>query len=169
MDMLRFRVAALAAVTLACLWASSTSTALAGKPTPCPIGTCIAGPVSYPAGVVCPFPVSVEPVSDSTVIHALPNGDLFITGRLVQKATNLQTGQSMTFPRSGPLRLVFNPDGTVTDISLGQVLWTFFRQDVGGPGLFLFKGRVVIQSSAEGFATSISHVPNETDVCQALS
>jgi len=167
--MLRFRPAALAVVMLAFLWVSSTSTALAGKPTPCPIGACINGPVSYASGVVCPFPVRVEPLIDKTVLHTLPNGDLFITGRLIQKATNLRTGQSMTFPRSGPLRLVFNPDGTVTDISLGQVLWTFFRQDVGGPGLFLFKGRVVIQSSAEGFATSVSHVPNEIDVCQALS
>ena len=148
---------------------SSTSTALAGKPTPCPIGSCINGPVSYPAGVVCPFPVRVEPVIDSTVVHALPNGDLFITGRLVQKATNVLTGESMLFPRSGPLRLVFNADGTVTDISLGQVLWTFFSQDVGGPGLFLFKGRVVIQSSPDGFATSVSHVPNTTDVCQVLA
>jgi hypothetical protein len=169
MAMLRFRVAALAAVTLAFFCAFSTSTALAAKPTPCPIGSCINGPVSYPAGVVCPFPVRVEPLIDSTVIHVLPNGDLLITGRLIQEATNLQTGESMTFPRSGPLRLVFNPDGTVTDISLGQVLWTFFRQDVGGPGLLLFKGRVVIQSNTDGFATSVSHVPNETDVCQALS
>lgn len=167
--MLRSYVLAAVVGTVAVFCAFSTSTALAGKPTPCPIGSCINGPVSYPAGVVCPFPVRVEPVTDSTVIHALPNGDLFITGRLIQKATNLRTGQSMTFPRSGPLRLVFNADGTVTDISLGQVLWTFFKQDVGGPGLVLFKGRVVIRSNAEGFAASISHVPHEVDVCRALA
>jgi hypothetical protein len=167
--MLRFRIAASAAVMLALVWVSSTSTALAGKPTPCPIGTCINGPVSYPAGVVCPFPVRVEPLIDKTVLHALPDGDLFLTGRLTQKATNLRSGESLEFPRGGPLRLVFNADGTVTEISLGQVLWTFFSQDVGGPGLFLFKGRVVIQGNADGFATSVSHVPNKTDVCEALA
>ena len=148
---------------------SSTSTALAGKPTPCPIGTCINGPVSYPAGMVCPFAVRVAPVSGSNLEHTLANGDLLFTGHLIQTATNLQTGESVIFPASGPLRLIFNADGTLTFVSFGPILWTFFSQDVGGPGLFLFKGRVVIQSSPDGFATSVSHVPNTTDVCQELS
>jgi hypothetical protein len=164
-----FRVAMLTASILAMFCASWTSEARASKPTPCPIGTCINGPVSYPAGAVCPFPVRVEPLIDKTVIHALANGDLLVTGRLTQKATNLRTGESMEFPRGGPLRLVFNADGTVTEISLGQVLWTFFSQDVGGPGLFLFKGRVVITGNADGVATSVSRVPRKIDVCRALS
>ena len=167
--MLRFRLAALAVVMLAFFCAFSTSTALAGKPVPCPIGTCINGPVSYPAGVVCPFAVRVAPVSGSNLEHTLANGDLLFTGHLIQTATNLETGKSVIFPASGPLRLIFNADGTLTFVSFGPILWTFFSQDVGGPGLFLFKGRVVIEGNAEGFATSISHVPNKTDICQLLA
>jgi hypothetical protein len=170
MAMLRCRWSALVAtLILIAIAAMSPSVARAGKPTSCPVGTCINGPVSYPAGLVCPFPVRVEPLNDSTVVHALPDGDVFITGRLVQRATNLRTGESIDFPRSGPLRLVFNQDGTVTDISLGQLLWTFFAQDVGGPGLFLFKGRVVIQSTPDGSAASVSRVPNKIDVCRLLA
>ena len=151
-----FAAAPLVLLVLGAIALSSSSTALAGKPTPCPIGSCINGPVTYPAGVVCPFPVRVEPVIDSTVVHALPNGDLFITGRLVQKATNLRTGLVDDVSPSGCSGSSSISDGTTTDISLGQLLWTFFSGDVGGPGLFLFKGRVVIQGDSSTASRRLS-------------
>jgi hypothetical protein len=35
-------------------------------------------------------------------------------------------------------------------------------------GLFLFTGRVVIED-ADGFATSVSHIPKLTDICHILA
>jgi hypothetical protein len=135
----------------------------ATPPVPAPIN----GTATYAAGEVCPFPVRVEPEINKALLHVLRNGTWVVTGRLTQSATNLRTGTSRTF-KSGPLHIVFNDDGTLTFISLGQVLWTSVEGDVDGPGLRLFTGHVVIQTSADGFATSISRVPRIEDVCAEL-
>ena len=136
----------------------------ASPPVPAPIN----GTATYAAGEVCPFPVRVTPVINQAILHVLRNGTWVVTGRLTQSATNLRTGASRTF-KSGPLRIIFNQDGTLTFISLGQVLWTSVEGDVDGPGLRLFTGHVVIQTSADGFATSISRVPRIEDVWAELA
>jgi hypothetical protein len=77
--------------------------------------------------------------------------------------------QSLTINSSGPLRIIPNDDGTTTFIGHGPILWTFFRQDVGGPGLFLLRGSQVITANAAGFATSASLNGNKTDICAVLA
>jgi hypothetical protein len=99
----------------------------------------------------------------------IPCATAIFTGKLVKTATNLQTGKSLTIKGNGPLRVVFNDDGTLTFISHGSVLLSFFAEDVGGPGLFVFTGKVVIEADANGVATSVSNVPKLTDICQALA
>jgi hypothetical protein len=161
----RFRVPALAALTFAFCALSSGTIANASPPIPAPLN----GEVSYPAGEVCAFPLRVTPGPNRDLLHIQKNGDWIVTGNFIQTATNLSTGRSLPIRSGGPLRIVFNDDGTFTFISHGSILWTFFEQDAGGPGLFLFTGRVVIATSAEGFATSVSRIPRQTDVCQQLT
>ncbi len=135
----------------------------ATPPVPAPIN----GTATYAAGEVCPFPVRVRPEINKALLHVLRDGTWVVTGHLTQSVTNLRTGASKTF-KSGPLQVIFNDDGTLTFISLGQVLWTSVQGDVDGPGLRLFTGRVVIQTNADGFATSISRIPHVVDVCAEL-
>ena len=163
--MLRFRVPALAALTFAFCIVSSSTPAFGDPPIPAPLN----GEVSYPSGEVCPFPLRVIPEPNRDLLHIQRNGDWIVTGNFIQTVTNLSTGKSLPIRSGGPLRIVFHDDGTFTFISHGSILWTFFSQDVGGPGLFLFTGRVVIETSAEGFATSVSPIPKFTDICLALT
>lgn len=124
--------------------------------------------VTWPAGTVCPYPVRVVATANKSLLHTLRNGQLLITGTLVQRVTNESTGASKTFRVNGPLRVIFHDDGTLTLISHGRILWTFFTQDAGGPGLFVFTGRVVFEDNGDGFAASVSRVPKVEDVCAEL-
>ena len=141
-----------------------TPTAGASAPVPIPPNP----DVTWPAGTVCAFPVRVVATANKSLLHTLRNGQLLITGTLVQQVTNESTGASKTFRVNGPLRVIFHDDGTFTLISHGRILWTFFTQDAGGPGLFVFTGHVVVEDNADGFATSVSHVPKVEDVCAEL-
>ena len=125
--------------------------------------------VSYAAGEICPFPVRVAATANRSLLHVQRSGELIVTGKLTQRATNLSTGKSLDIKSNGPLRVIPHDDGSATLISHGSIFWTFFAQDVGGPGLFVFTGRVVMESGADGFATSVSRPPKVLDVCQALA
>lgn len=124
--------------------------------------------VTWPAGAVCPYPVRVVATANKSLLHTLRNGQLLITGKLVQQVTNERTGASKTFTVNGPLRVIFHDDGSFTLVSHGRILWTFFAQDAGGPGLFVFTGHVVMEDNSDGFATSVSRVPKVEDVCAEL-
>ncbi len=123
---------------------------------------------SYAAGEMCPFPVSVHATKNGSLLHQLSDGQLLITGKLSQQVTNLSTGASRTYSVNGPLRVIFHDDGSLTLISHGRILWTFFEQDAGGPGLFVLVGRVVMEVGADGFGTSVSRAPRIVDVCADL-
>jgi hypothetical protein len=155
---------AVAAVIAFVVVLGSASAASASPPIPAPIN----GPATYPAGEVCSFPVRVEPVLNKDVLHVLSNGTWIVTGQLVQKATNLMTSESVEF-HSGPLQVRFHADGSLTFISLGPILWTIFPEDPGGPGLQLYRGRVVIEVNAGGATTSVSRIPSVVDVCELLA
>jgi hypothetical protein len=113
--------------------------------------------------------VRVVATQDKSLLHELSNGQLLITGKLAQHVTNMRTGVSQTFKVNGPLRIVPHDDGTSTLINHGNILWTFFEGDAGGPGLFIFTGHVVMEVSADGFATSVSRAPKTQDVCALLA
>lgn len=163
--MLRVRVSAIVVVAGLCGLVSQAS-ALANPPIPTPVS----GEATYAAGEVCPFPLRVTPGDAShSRLHIQRNGDFIVTGYFSQTATNLITGRSLRIKTSGPLRIVFHADGTSTWISHGSFLWTFFAEDAGGPGLFVFTGRSVLETNAEGFATSVSGVAHETRVCDELA
>jgi hypothetical protein len=163
--MLHVRVLGVVAVAVVCALAS-TVPALADPPIPTPISP----EATYAAGQVCPFPVRVTPGDAShSRLHIQRSGEFIVTGYFSQTVTNLSTGRSLRIKSSGPLRIVFHDDGTSTWTSHGSFLWTFFAEDAGGPGLFIFTGRSVLETNAEGFATSVSGVARVTRVCDELA
>jgi hypothetical protein len=158
----RWFPAATAIATLAALLLAPNAGATAPVPIP-------PNPdVTWPAGTVCPYPVRVVATANNSRLHTLRNGQLLITGKLVQRVTNERTGASKTIRASGPLRVIIHDDGSFMLVSHGRILWTFFAQDAGGPGLFVFTGHVVMEVDTDGFATSISRVPKVEDVCAEL-
>jgi hypothetical protein len=122
----------------------------------------------WPAGTVCAYPVTVKPVANKSLLHILANGDLLITGRLVDRVTNQRTGASRTYVVNGPLRVVSHDDGSATLYSHGSILWTLLQEDAGGPGLFIFTGRVVMQVSPQNALISTTRPPGVEDVCAEL-
>jgi hypothetical protein len=151
------------ATALGLLWLAPAVSAT--PPIPAPLN----GTVTYPAGEVCPFPIRIDPGINRDLLHILRNGDWIVTGNFIQTATNLSTGKSLAIRSGGPLRIVFHDDGSFTFVSHGSILWSNFPQDVDGPGLVVYTGRVVIEVSPDGFATSVSRIPRQTDVCQQLT
>jgi hypothetical protein len=139
-----------------------------GKPTRSPIPPF--GPFEFPAGLVCSFGVRIEfPVNKqfATTFPPEPNGDVvqLLTGRVVQRATNLSTGKSITDNISGPVRVTFHADGSFTVESFGRS----GNLDVEGTRLFIFSGRLVIEVAPDGVATFVSQSGHEEDLCAALS
>ncbi len=164
--MLRFRAPTLAALTFAFCALSSGTIANASPPIPIPPNP----EMTWPAGTVCSYPVHVVATQNKSLLHEFSNGQVIITGKLTEQVTNLQTGRSESFKVNGPLRVIPHDDGTATVISHGRLFLTLSGSgDVGGPGMFIFIGRVVSQVSADGTLTSVSHVPNMIDICALLA
>jgi hypothetical protein len=152
-----------AALVVACLTAT---VAEASRPIPLPPN----GPLTWPAGTLCAFPLRIVTTENKSLLHEFSNGDILITGKLTQRVTNLDTGASEAFKASGPLRVMFHDDGSSTVISTGRILITLSSAaDPGGPGIFIYTGRVVYQIDADGNTTSVSRIPNSLNICTVLA
>jgi hypothetical protein len=164
--MLRFRIPTLAVMTFALCALSSGTIANASPPIPIPPNP----ETTWPAGTVCPYPVHVVATENKSLLHQLRNGQLIITGKLTERVTNLNTGQSESFKASGPLRIMPHQDGSATVITHGHLFLSLSSSaDAGGPGLFVYIGRVVMQVSSDGTVISASRVPRMIDVCALLA
>ena len=156
-------VATVAALAAVCATATAAN---ASRPIPLPPGP----DVTWPAGTLCSYPLRIVTTEDKSLLHEFSNGQILITGKLTQRVTNLDTGVSHAFKASGPLRVIFHDDGTSTVISMGRILITLSSAaDAGGPGIFIYTGRVVYQNSANGTVTSVSRIPNSLNICTALA
>jgi hypothetical protein len=132
-----------------------------GKPTrsPVPFET-----IELPAGGFCSFAVLVEIPEHNVIAKTFPpepNGDVvqLSTGRLVARYTNLSTGTSITYNISGPTRVTFHADGSVT-------------LELPGPQgfiSFINWGRMVVEFSPDGVLTIVKQVGHTEDICAALS
>jgi hypothetical protein len=132
-----------------------------GKPTrsPVPFET-----VEFPAGEFCSFPVLLEfPEHKYTAktFPPKPNGDVveIQTGKAFARYTNLSTGKSITYNISGPTRLIFHPDGSLTVIAPGPQL--FFDS--------IHWGNIVGEFSPDGELTLIKVTGRTENVCAALA
>jgi hypothetical protein len=172
------RFAPLAAALLAaCDSTPSTPTALdskpkspafaTGKPTRSPVPD-LAQEFVIPAGSACSFELAGDPVVNRLVTTTFPpdeNGDIvqLTTGTVVERFTNVATGKSIIINISGPGRLTFHPDGSVTLEAWGT--WFIVAE---GPRAFINAGRVVLNITESGPVT-VSQSGHEEDICAALS
>jgi hypothetical protein len=125
--------------------------------------------LTWEAGQTCEFAVKVETLRNTATVKTFPDGHIVITGHLVQRLTNVTTGESRTLNVSGPLALWFNEDGSGRLIGRGPLIFFLFEGDVGGPGIVYTKGRVEGTFDENFLLTSFSRSGSITDLCAALA
>jgi hypothetical protein len=118
----------------------------------------------FAAGEFCSFPVLLEWPEHKYIAKTFPpkpNGDVveIQTGKAFARYTNLSTGTSITYNVSGPTRLIFHPDGSLTIIAPGPQLF--------GNGIHW--GQIVGEFSPAGELTLIKVVGRTENVCAALA
>ena len=129
----------------------------------------------FPAGDACSFKLAVHTVVNKGVVKtfpARPNGDvlLIITGRLIERLTNVHTGTSTVIKSPGAAKITLHPDGSLTFVQMGRALLMFDPGDIpAGPATYLFIGRTVVDIPAGGPLILVSHHGSQRDLCAALS
>ena len=136
------------------------STAWADPPTREPVPL---EPFTFPAGQVCAFPLQVEPLRDKEKVTTFSDGRMRLTGSFVARLTNTENGRSIVVNASGPGWLD-------TNVSQGAGLVFLFPGDVGGPGAYLFHGRVVITFDDAGDIVALeSSGQRSGNLCNAIA
>jgi len=131
------------------------------------------GPITAPAGVVCSFAVTAEPVREDLRVRYLydsaSNVDGYeATGRLIGRITNTQTGASVVRNLSGPGIVTFNPDGSYDAVVDGDFLVFFLAQDSPSNELLLLSGHTVLHGAPSGEKTLVSSSGQTENVCTTL-
>ena len=134
------------------------------------------GPIILPADF-CGFPIGVSFPADKEYFKLLKTADgsmtFLITGALRVTNTNLSTEKSITSNISGPGKITFFPDGSVTTEETGRAIYALEPADAqrfGVPPIGLTVGPLTTSVDVDGNLTSFSlqgHVL--VDVCAALS
>lgn len=119
----------------------------------------------FPAGEICPFAIEALAVVNNEYTVAFFKAGasqpykLITTGAFIATFTNLESGKSITVNASGPGKVTFNPDGTVTvDITGREVL---------NPGDSVGAGRTVLQFGPTGI--TFVRNGNYASLCGELS
>lgn len=125
-------------LTLALL-ALFTTTATAGKPLKEPLPP--PEDAIHPAGLVCPFALGEEVLSDRGKSITFSDGSQLVTGTLKEKLTNLDTGESIVVNVSGPGK--FTVEGDVLHV-FGRGAWLLLAtaDEPGGPGALFVHGHI---------------------------
>jgi hypothetical protein len=124
---------------------------------------------------VCGFPVLAEALINQEFITTFTDAEgnitkQLITGRLVTRLTNLDTGQSVVVNTSGPGMITFEGD-TVILHAHGPGFTFFFPGQLapGDPGLLeITKGNYTLTIAPDGTETLSEIKGNVTDVCELL-
>jgi hypothetical protein len=131
------------------------------------------GPITAPAGVVCSFEVTAEPVREDLRVRyhsdAAGNVDGYeATGQLVARITNDETGTSVVRNLSGPGAVTFNPDGSYDADVSGDFLVFFLPQDTPSSELLLLSGHTVLHGAPTGEKTLVSSSGSVENLCETL-
>jgi hypothetical protein len=131
------------------------------------------GPITAPAGTVCSFTVTAEPVREDLRIRyhydAAGNVDGYeASGQLIARVTNAETGASVVRNLSGPGTVTFSPDGSYDASVAGNFLVFFLAQDNPSNELLLLSGRTVLHGDANGVKTLVSHDGQVENLCATL-
>jgi hypothetical protein len=154
------------------LVASLVAPAAAARPTREPYPFPEEG-ILLPAGDVCDFEVLLEAVVNQEYLIVFPADEegrqrSIVSGRLVERVTNVATGESLTYNVSGPGIFWANPDGT-TDMQMhGRNMLWFFKGERHGPGLYVTTGLVRQTLEADGTIPNAEIRGRMIDVCAAL-
>ena len=140
--------------------------------------------LDFPAGLACDFDLRLE----------LRGGDqqhykeFFDKDGNVVRSIYAGKGSALTFINASPMgepgsgatlslkangfsdHQTYNPDGTITDTTMGHVVLILFPTDVpAGPSTTLYVGRLVFNINPNtGVATLQSFNGKQTDICAAL-
>ena len=138
--------------------------------------TASAAEIELDAGVACAFPLGLDGGALPPVRRTFtdPNGNPIVV--LAGKSgavtyTNLDTGESLTFPSRGTaLRVTTQSDGTQLLEFSGNVGLLLFPGDrpVEGPSTTQINGRLVFEQAGT-VTTVLKQEGNQIDVCAALS
>lgn len=165
---MRRLVGATAGVAAAALVAAAI--AGAEPPTRDPL---VAEPFLFPAGLVCPFPVLLEPTQNGQTIKTFSDGSFVITGRFRTRVTNLASGRSIEINNPGPIFVSQNPDGTWAVKGTGTNAFYFFPGDLGPgqPGALLKLEGLTLETISESFDTILSfrHAGKTENLCDTLA
>ncbi|HEY6961082.1 MAG TPA: hypothetical protein VI408_04250 [Gaiellaceae bacterium] len=144
--------------------------AVTGQATPPTHEPAPSGPVDFPAGVVCSFPVHGDVVVNNQKITTFSDGSQLVTGAFVSQLTNVWTGKTITINAPGPLRFAFSGD-TLTVTGRGQNVYFFFPGDLGpnAPGALLLMDGLVTEVFDSTGLVSFSHSGSVTDLCAVLA
>ena len=130
-------------------------------------------PITAPAGVVCPFTVTAEPVREDLRVRyhydAAGNVDGYqATGQLIARITNEETGASVVQNLSGPGTVTFNPDGSYDAVVHGDFLVFFLWQDNPSHQLLLLSGTTLLHGGPSGAKTLVSNSGHVENLCETL-
>ena len=125
-----------------------------------PHGTPV-GPQTFDAGVLCPYPVTLEGSSGQVVRTTLPDETTILTGPFVLTITNETNGRSATFNISGP---TFT-SGNQVILTGSAIILLFSNLAPPGPGILATNGRGTIENL--DFNTE-TFKGRSRDVCQQL-
>lgn len=132
------------------------------------------GPITAPAGVVCPFTVTAEPVREDLRVRyhydSAGNVDGYqATGQLIARITNEETGASVVRNLSGPGTVTFNPDGSYDAVVSGDFLVFFLGQDTPSHQLLLLSGHTILHGAPTGEKTLVSNSGHVENLCETLA
>jgi hypothetical protein len=132
------------------------------------------GPISVPAGAVCSFPVTAEPVRQNLRLRYhydnAGNADGYeVVGPLIARITNTATGTSVVRNLSGQGTVLFAPDGSWDAVVNGGFLIFFRAGDEPANDLLFFEGQTVLHGLPTGEKTLLSHTGQGENVCETLA
>jgi hypothetical protein len=131
-------------------------------------------PITAPAGVVCPFPVSAVPVEQHLLLRYHYNDAGVVdgyqaTGSLVGRFTNTDTGTSVVRNLSGPGTVTFGSDGSYDAVVNGNFGVFFLAGDTPANELLILSGRTVLHGSPTGEKTLVSSTGQVENLCETLA
>src|SRR4051794_455140 len=119
----------------------------------------------FDAGVVCAFPLqATERLHATATIFA--DGRAHATGDYSIDFLNVDNSRTMTVHAPGPILV----PATGPAVGPGPQVFMLFPTDFGGPGIFLYTGRVLVTRDATGTITDIQSVGTRSgNLCDQLT
>ena len=128
----------------------------------------------FPAGFVCPFALSAEPIVDraTTTIHYDKQGDIrwfHGSGALVYRYTNDDTGKSVDLNISGPGKQTEGADGLIHVDGNGPWSLLFFPGDNPSSTALYIRGHLNFTvDPSDGTLTLVSYRGTAANICDML-